>query len=85
LTPIKTCPLSQALNEGDLIANVERTMNIALQDLFTTDIGILSLITIVVVLVIGAYMGAFVRRHIAEDEAAHAHDVAEAGRPPKGE
>lgn len=48
----------------------ERIMNIALQELFTTDIGLLSLGTIGVVLVIGTYMTLFVRRHIKQDEAA---------------
>ncbi|WP_374346928.1 DUF3149 domain-containing protein [Chitinimonas sp.] len=45
-------------------------MNIAVQDLFTTDIGLLSLVTIGVVIGIASYMVVFVRRHIAEDEAA---------------
>lgn len=58
-------------------------MNIALQELFTTDIGILSVITIGVVLVIGTYMTAFVRRHIAEDEAAHAREEAAKVRKPQ--
>ncbi|MBV8657336.1 MAG: DUF3149 domain-containing protein [Burkholderiales bacterium] len=47
-------------------------MNVALQELFTTDIGLLSLATIVVIVGMGTYIGLFVRRHVREDEAAHA-------------
>lgn len=45
-------------------------MNIALHELFTSDIGLLSLTTIAVVIGIAAYMGLYVRRHIKQDEAA---------------
>jgi hypothetical protein len=50
-------------------------MNIAMQDLFTTDIGILSLVTIGVVVGIAAYLAYYVHKHIAEDEAAHARSL----------
>ena len=36
--------------------------------LFTSDIGLLSLFTIVLILVMGAYLYRFARRHMAEDE-----------------
>ena len=36
--------------------------------LFTSDIGLLSLFTIVFILVMGAYLYRFARRHMAEDE-----------------
>ena len=36
--------------------------------LFTSDIGPLSLFTIVFILVMGAYLYRFARRHMAEDE-----------------
>ncbi|WP_211208214.1 DUF3149 domain-containing protein [Leeia oryzae] len=45
-----------------------------MKELFTTDIGLLSLFTIGFVLVIGIYIYNFVRRHVAEDTAAHMHD-----------
>ncbi len=38
------------------------------KELFGTDIGLLSLFTIVAVVVIGGYLYRFVKRHIAEDE-----------------
>jgi len=47
-------------------------MNIALQDLFTTDIGLLSLGTITFIIGMGTYISLYVRRHIKQDEAAHA-------------
>lgn len=40
----------------------------AWNELFTTDIGLLSLFTIGFVLVIGGYIYRFAKRHIAEDE-----------------
>ena len=38
------------------------------QDLFSTDIGLLSLFTIGFVLVIGVYIGRFVKRNMEHDE-----------------
>lgn len=40
----------------------------AWNELFSTDIGLLSLFTISFVLVIAAYIYRFAKRHIAEDE-----------------
>ena len=40
----------------------------AWKEFFSTDIGILSLLTIGFVLVIGTYMYRFAKNHIAEDE-----------------
>lgn len=42
------------------------------KELFSTDVGILSLLTIGFVLVIGTYMYRFAKSHIAEDEK-HSH------------
>ncbi|MBV1776409.1 DUF3149 domain-containing protein [Burkholderiaceae bacterium DAT-1] len=50
-------------------------MNVALSDLFTTDIGILSLITIGVVLVIGTYIYFWVKKQIRHDVEAHRHEI----------
>ncbi len=44
-------------------------MNPAWKELFTTDVGLLSLGVIVGVLVIGSYLNAWVRRQIRQDEA----------------
>ncbi|MCB6184839.1 DUF3149 domain-containing protein [Leeia sp. TBRC 13508] len=44
------------------------------KELFTTDIGLLSLFTIGFVLIMGIYIFNFVRRHVAEDTAAHQND-----------
>lgn len=46
-------------------------MNDALRELFTTDVGLLSLGVIVGILVIAAYMKAWIGRQIREDEARH--------------
>ena len=43
----------------------------AMQELFTTDIGLLSVFTIGFILVMGVYIYRFVRRHMAEDERLH--------------
>lgn len=43
-------------------------MNDALRELLTTDVGLLSLGAIVGVIAIGAYMNAWVRRQIRNDE-----------------
>lgn len=43
-----------------------------MKDLFTSDVGLMSLAVIVGVVVIGAYMYRFVVAHMAEDEAAAA-------------
>jgi len=43
----------------------------ALQELFTTDIGLLSVFTIGFILVMGGYIVRFVKRHMAEDERMH--------------
>ncbi|ATE60717.1 DUF3149 domain-containing protein [Thauera sinica] len=40
----------------------------ALKELFSTDIGLLSLFTIGFVIVMAAYIYRFAKRHIAEDE-----------------
>lgn len=40
----------------------------AWQELFSTDIGLLSVFTIGFILVMAAYLVNFARRHIAEDE-----------------
>lgn len=45
----------------------------ALRELFATDVGIMSVIVIIGVLAIGAYIGRFVARNVA-------HDAAEAAR-----
>ncbi|WP_043649286.1 DUF3149 domain-containing protein [Chitinilyticum litopenaei] len=46
--------------------------NTPLQALFTSDIGLLSLFTIVFILVMAVYIFLFVRRHVREDTAAAA-------------
>jgi uncharacterized protein DUF3149 len=43
----------------------------AWKELFSTDIGLLSLFTIGFVVVMGTYLGRFVKRHVAQDEHAH--------------
>ncbi|MDY0012885.1 MAG: DUF3149 domain-containing protein [Rhodocyclaceae bacterium] len=43
----------------------------AWRELFSTDIGLLSLFTIGFILVMAVYIGRFVKRHMAEDEKAH--------------
>jgi hypothetical protein len=43
----------------------------AWKELFSTDIGLLSLFTIGFVVVMGTYLGRFVKRHVAEDEQSH--------------
>jgi mannose/fructose/N-acetylgalactosamine-specific phosphotransferase system component IID len=43
-------------------------MNDALRELFTTDVGLMSLGAIVGVVVIGAFMHSWVRRQIRKDE-----------------
>jgi len=43
----------------------------AFQELFTTDIGLLSVFTIGFILVMGGYIYRYVKRHMAEDERAH--------------
>ena len=40
----------------------------AWKELFSTDIGLLSVFTIVFVMVIAGYLYRFAKRHIAEDE-----------------
>lgn len=45
----------------------------ALQELFTTDIGLLSVFTIGFILVMGVYIYRFVKRNMKEDEQAHGH------------
>lgn len=47
-------------------------MNIALQDLLTTDTGLLSLAVIVFIIGMGGYLAYYVRKHIADEEAAQA-------------
>lgn len=42
----------------------------ALQELFTTDIGLLSLFTISFIIVMGAFIFRFVKRHMDDDERA---------------
>ncbi|HEY9101145.1 DUF3149 domain-containing protein [Chitinimonas sp.] len=51
-------------------------MNVALTDLFTTDIGILSLMTIGFIIGMATYIFIFVRRHVLDAEAAEARRVA---------
>lgn len=51
-------------------------MNVALTDLFTTDIGILSLLTIGFIICMATYIFFFVRRHVLAAEAAEAARVA---------
>lgn len=43
-------------------------MNVALKDLFTTDIGILSLATIGFIVVMASYIGWFVHKKVSEAE-----------------
>ncbi|MBR0564664.1 DUF3149 domain-containing protein [Azoarcus sp. L1K30] len=43
----------------------------AWNELFSTDIGLLSLFTIGFILVMAIYIYRFAKRHIAEDEAKH--------------
>jgi len=43
----------------------------ALQELFSTDIGLLSLFTIGFVLVMAVYIGRFVAQHMDQDERLH--------------
>lgn len=40
----------------------------AWKELFTTDIGLLSVFTIGFIIVMAIYIGNFVKRHVAEDE-----------------
>ena len=47
-------------------------MNVALTDLFTTDIGILSLLTIGFIIGMATYIFLFVRKHVLAAEAAEA-------------
>lgn len=44
-------------------------MNVALTDLFTTDIGILSLITIGFIIGMASYLAWYVRQHVLSAEA----------------
>lgn len=44
-------------------------MNVLMHDLFFTDVGILSMITIAVIIGMAAYIGFYVARHVKEDEA----------------
>jgi hypothetical protein len=46
-------------------------MNDAVRELFTTDVGLLSLGAILGVIAIAAYMKAWIARRIREDEARH--------------
>jgi len=50
-------------------------MNVALTDLFTTDIGILSLMTIGFIIGMATYIFFFVRKHVLAAEAAEAARV----------
>lgn len=43
----------------------------AWRELFSTDIGLLSLFTIGFILVMAVYIGLFIKRHVAEDEGRH--------------
>jgi hypothetical protein len=43
----------------------------ALQELFTTDIGLLSVFTIGFILVMAVYIYRFVKQHMREDERLH--------------
>ena len=43
----------------------------AMQELFTTDIGILSLFTIAFILAMAVFIWRFVKRNIRKDEEAH--------------
>lgn len=43
----------------------------AWKELFSADIGLLSLFTIGFVVVMGTYIGRFVKRHVAEDQRIH--------------
>ncbi|QID17203.1 DUF3149 domain-containing protein [Nitrogeniibacter mangrovi] len=45
----------------------------AIQELFTTDIGLLSVFTIGFIVVMAAYIYRFVKRHVQEDEQLHRH------------
>lgn len=45
----------------------------AFQQLFSTDIGLLSLFTIGFVVVMGVYLGRFVKRHVEHDEQLNRH------------
>ncbi|MCB1889056.1 MAG: DUF3149 domain-containing protein [Rhodocyclaceae bacterium] len=45
----------------------------ALKELFSTDIGLLSLFTIGFVVVMGVYLSRFVKRHMEHDENLHQH------------
>lgn len=58
-------------------------MNVALQDLFTTDIGLLSLATIAFIVGMGGYLAWYVRKHVADDEARARRSVHE-HRPNQG-
>ncbi|QNM95411.1 DUF3149 domain-containing protein [Chitinimonas koreensis] len=49
-------------------------MNVPLQDLLTTDIGILSLLTIGFIVGMASYIGWYVRKHVLAEEARMAHD-----------
>jgi len=46
----------------------------AFQELFTTDIGLLSVFTIGFILVMGGWIYRYVKRHMAEDERLHGGD-----------
>ena len=43
----------------------------ALQELFSTDIGLLSVFTIGFIIAMGVFLVRFVKRHMDEDERAH--------------
>ncbi|MCB1964096.1 MAG: DUF3149 domain-containing protein [Rhodocyclaceae bacterium] len=43
----------------------------ALQELFSTDIGLLSVFTIGFIIAMGVFLVRFVKRHMQEDERAH--------------
>jgi hypothetical protein len=47
---------------------IEREGTMAWKELFSTDIGLLSLFTIGFILVMGGYLYRFAKRHMAEDE-----------------
>lgn len=57
-------------------------MNVPLQDLLTTDIGILSLLTIGFIVAMASYIGWFVRKHVLAEEARLAHDPRQDRRAP---
>ena len=45
-------------------------MDVLMRELFSSDIGLLSLFTIAFIIVMAVFIYKFVRRHIAEDRAA---------------